>query len=77
MENEPAMPSEEPLPDRLIRLDVVCEMIGVSRATIYRMVRSGEFPEPVKIRTASLWVNDEVVSWFKARLDERRGKYRP
>ena len=77
MEDEPAMPGEEPFPDRLIRLDAVCSMIGVSRATIYRMVRAGEFPEPVKIRTASLWVNEEVVSWFKARLDERLGKYKP
>jgi len=61
----------EPPPDRLIRLAAVCDIVGVSRATIYRMIRAETFPPPVKVNAASLWVEREVSAWVDVKVEKR------
>lgn len=56
---------------RLIKIDTVCGTIGVSRATVYRLIKSDEFPGPVKIGAASLWVEREVIGWVETRIAAR------
>ena len=34
---------------RLIPIDKVCQTVGVSPATLYRLIAAGRFPAPVKI----------------------------
>ena len=57
--------------DRLIKIDTVCGIVGISRATVYRLIRSDEFPGPVKIGAASLWVEREVIGWVETRIAAR------
>ena len=38
-----------PEPDRLIRLAEVCRLTSLSRTTIWRLRRKGEFPRPVRL----------------------------
>ena len=43
-------------------------MIGVSRTTLWRMVREGSFPRPVRITERSLgYVLEAVEAWMQAR----------
>ncbi len=49
--------------DRLLRREEVEEITGLSRSAIYRMMRAGEFPTPIKI-------GPRAVRWPKAELDE-------
>jgi len=54
-------------PGSLIRISEVCELVGVSRTTIYRWITEGEFPEPVRLsKYAVRWRIDEVESWRDA-----------
>ena len=54
---------------RLLRLDAVKELTGLSRSTIYA---DANFPKPVKIgERAVAWVEHEIKDWVSARVAER------
>jgi prophage regulatory protein len=53
---------------RLLRLPDVQARVPLHRATIYAMVKAGEFPAPRKLGTASLWPEDEIDAWVVAFL---------
>ena len=55
---------------RVLRLPTVLAKTGVSRATIYRLVKRGDFPSAHKLsERTSVWNEAEVDSWLKARLE--------
>ncbi len=55
---------------QFIRIRQVLEMIGVSRTTLWRMVRAGTFPRPVRITERNRgYVRDTVEAWMKTRTD--------
>lgn len=68
--------------DRLIRMPELEVLTGLSRATIYRLIRQGAFPAAVELSANSRgWFASHVQSWQEslkpagARLDcETRGK---
>jgi len=44
-------------------------MIGVSRTTLWRMVREGSFPRPVQISKGNLgYLLETVEAWMQARV---------
>jgi len=50
--------------DYLIPRKTVEKMSGLSRATIYRLIKSGKFPRPLSIGTGSVrWRQSEVIAW--------------
>ncbi len=53
---------------KLLRCEAVQERTGLSRTTLWRMERRGDFPKRVHI-TSSLvaWLEDEVVAWIRSR----------
>lgn len=53
---------------RILRLPEVLNRTGLSRTTIWRLMRAGQFPASVQI-TAALtgWYEDEIVAWVEAR----------
>lgn len=59
---------------RFLKVRDVAASVGLSRAMIYRLMKEGgdPFPAPLKIGSASVWVEREVVAW-KARRVETRG----
>lgn len=55
------------LPGSLIRIREVCDLIGVCRATIYRWMSEGSFPQPVRISDRAVrWKVDEIETWREA-----------
>ncbi|WP_419609479.1 helix-turn-helix transcriptional regulator [Thiolapillus sp.] len=36
-----------------------------SRTTMYKKIKAGEFPQPIKIGKKSLWVESEINDWIK------------
>jgi prophage regulatory protein len=55
---------------RFIRPREVVEMIGVSRTTLWRMVREGTFPRPVRITERNVgYVLEAVEAWMQARTE--------
>jgi prophage regulatory protein len=57
----------------LLSIEQLC-LFGIrhSRATIYRMIRRGEFPPPIKISPGRVaFVREDIAAWIKGRIAER------
>ncbi len=61
-------------PERLVDLNEVLEMTGVSASTIYRMEMRGEFPAHGFVGNSKRWVASEVAKWVKDFRSFRRSK---
>ncbi len=56
------------LPLKLLRFPVVREMTGLSRSTIWRLERRGEFPKHHRIApNVVAWVVGDVSDWIQLR----------
>ena len=54
--------------DRLLRLAEVERLVGLSRATIYRLMRAGAFPEPRRVGPRAVrWSQLEIEEWAASR----------
>ena len=56
---------------RLLNVKQVCYILGVARATLYRWIELGTFPEPKKLsRSRSgriAWLESDVRAWIATR----------
>ena len=58
--------------NRLIKLNEVIALTGVSRSHIYALAQQGLFPKPVKLtERSSAWVEAEVQEWIESRISQR------
>ena len=57
--------------NRILRTPEVVRVTGLSKTTIWRRVRSGDFPAPVKLgslATRSIgWRQEEIERWIESR----------
>ncbi len=52
----------------ILRGPEVSARVGLSRATLYRMIARGTFPRPVRLsERATGWRTDEVDEWLASR----------
>ena len=59
--------------DRLLKLAQVSEIAGIGKTMIYRLVRSGDFPQPFKPGGyASRWSEAEVLAWRESQREQLR-----
>jgi predicted DNA-binding transcriptional regulator AlpA len=63
------------LPWDLLDKRAVCRMFGGSRpinaATLYRHIRKGRFPKPVRVGGSSRWLRTECEAVLQAMVDGR------
>ena len=53
---------------RLLRIEEVEVMTGLAKSTIYRLVKEGSFPRPVRVgKRAVRWREWEVREWIRSR----------
>jgi prophage regulatory protein len=54
-------------PGMLLRLRQLCELLSISRSTVYKWVSEGTFPSPVRISERAVrWRTEDIVSWRSA-----------
>ena len=57
--------------ERILRIPEVVEITGLSRTTIWRRVRSGDFPAPVRLGSLATrsvgWRESEIRKWIESR----------
>ena len=54
--------------DRLLRRDEVEARTGFSTSSLYRKMRDGSFPEPLKIGARAVrWPESEIEKWLAGR----------
>ena len=58
-------------PPRVMRMSEVTQAVGLSRASIYRLVKLGKFPRPFKIGISAVGFDlAEINFWlFERKLD--------
>ncbi|MDE0304389.1 MAG: AlpA family phage regulatory protein [Albidovulum sp.] len=62
-------PGDAPF-ERLLRIAEVMRLTGLSKSTIHRKWRSGEFPAPLKLfrdGRAFGWKQSEILDWMRSR----------
>jgi prophage regulatory protein len=66
------MKTELSVAERLIKIDEVLHICGLSRSSVYANIQKGDFPAQVKLsRKASAWLYSEVLAWVNARAANR------
>lgn len=61
------------MPERLIALGKVAEILGVNKRTVYRLIAKRELPQPLKVgHSVRLSVSD-VTEYFERLKLQRRG----
>lgn len=60
----PAPDQQHQAVEFLIPRKTVEKLSGLSRATIYRLIKAGKFPRPLAIGTGSVrWRQSEIIAW--------------
>ena len=55
--------------DRILRKPAVLTRIGVSDTTLWRMVKAGRFPAPVRLSPGTVgWHESDVSEWMATRM---------
>ena len=53
---------------KMLRRTDVTELTGLSCSSIYRLMRKGLFPEPLRVGVRAVrWRSEEVYSWLESR----------
>jgi prophage regulatory protein len=59
---------------RVIKIKKVRELTSLSSATIYRLVKNGEFPKQLKLaERSSGWLLEEINDWLESKSTLRNG----
>ena len=56
--------SAQPDEYRFMRMREVTERLGVTRVTVYKLIKCDGFPPPIKLGGASVWRSDRVSEWM-------------
>ena len=58
------------MPIKLLKIKEVCEVVGVSRAHVYHLMKTNGFPRPIKLSArARAWRLDSVEQWIVSRSE--------
>lgn len=61
--------------DRLIRKPEVLRKTGLSHTTLYRLIKQGQFPAPLRISARiSVWQESLVDKWIEERIKASASK---
>lgn len=53
---------------RIIRLKEVCHLVGLSRSSVLRLERRGDFPPKFNLSVRSVgWYEADILAWVQAR----------
>ena len=54
--------------DRLLRIGEVASLLGIAKSTVYKNIRHGLFPKPIKLtERTSVWRLSTVEDWVRSR----------
>ncbi len=58
--------------DQFVDMAFITRLLGVSNKWIYRLIKDGVFPKPIKLGRSSRWLQSEVESWLQERISQSR-----
>jgi prophage regulatory protein len=67
-----SLPAQGMSADKMLRFPEVEALVGLSRSTIDRLIRAGDFPVPKKLGARSVGFSSaDIARWQSARADAR------
>ena len=58
---------------QIIKLSEVKGVVPLSTASIYRLIKKGEFPKQIKLsERSSGWILEEVEQWLEGQINKRK-----
>ena len=58
---------------RLERMADLVARVGLKKSQLFALIRSRQFPQPIKCGRSSLFVSAEVDGWIADRIRQSRG----
>lgn len=58
--------------DQLIDMAFITSLLHMTDKWIYKLIKDGSFPKPIKLGRSSRWRKSEVESWLQERVDQSR-----
>lgn len=69
--------SKDKRSSRILRINEVTKIVGLSASSIWRMEREGRFPKKIKLlKNAVGWSESEIEAWMETRKVVKLGKHR-
>lgn len=56
----------------LLRLPTVLQRTGFSRSCVYKLIKQGSFPPPIKVGRMSGWISSEINTWIRQKVQSCR-----
>jgi len=54
---------------KIYRIKEVCDITGLSRSSVYKLIRLGLFPSGIKLtHRSSGWSNEQLEDWLRAKV---------
>jgi prophage regulatory protein len=64
-----------PTHEILDRLPAVLERVNISKTSMYSWMKSGDFPQPVRLGPRSVaWRRSDVDAWIESRINRVEGE---
>lgn len=61
------------MPDSILRIRAVIAATGLSRSSVYRLVKKQTFPQPIALSSKAVgWAKSEIDAWVDARIASAR-----
>lgn len=62
--------------NKILRLKAIQSWTGLSRSTIYLMMRAGTFPKSIQLGIRAVgWLESDVQGWINARISPTAVQY--
>ncbi|MFH3182412.1 MULTISPECIES: helix-turn-helix transcriptional regulator [Enterobacteriaceae] len=58
--------------DQLIDMAFITSLLKMTDKWIYKLIKDGSFPKPIKLGRSSRWRKSEVEFWLQERVDQSR-----
>jgi prophage regulatory protein len=56
--------------NRIIRKKELCQLLGLSAPTLWRKVKSGDFPAPLQLGVNSIgWLESDISQWIETKKE--------
>lgn len=64
--------SDKGMPDQLIGVNQIAEMLSISKDFVRKLDRTGEMPKSLKLGRRRLWKESEIEEWIARKLESRK-----
>ncbi len=58
---------------RVLRITDVVDRVGLSRSTVYLLIKMKSFPAPAKIGACSCWLISDIDNWIENKFSMQDG----